>query len=207
LLLNGGVGASATALLTIRSHRTATRGDTGSFPPATSVSSAAKALNAQAPERCPDKAKAPISPPSARRHTPAALLDQAFARACQIGDPCWEGTAARGLALVAEARGDIDRAYAMLSDARTRANRLADPYVWLDGYILDAQCDIGRRHGHPDTKVWVESMRLLASRCGMRELAVRAMVHSGALGNAGDAQAAAILATDIDSEPVAQLTT
>src|SRR4051794_8738187 len=65
LLLNGGVGTSATALLTIRSHRTATRGDTGSFPPANSVSSAAKALNAQAPESCPDKAKAPISPPLA----------------------------------------------------------------------------------------------------------------------------------------------
>ena len=135
----------------------------------------------------------------------AHVLDQAFARACQIGDPCWEGTAARGLALVAEARGDVDLAFSTLSDARTRANRLADPYVWLDGYILDAQCDIGRRHGHRNTNVWVESMRLLASRCGMRELTVRALIHSGALGNAGDAQAAALLASDIDSEPVAAL--
>ena len=62
-------------------------------------------------------------------------------------------------------------------------------------------CDIGRRHGHRNTNVWVESMRLLASRCGMRELTVRALIHSGALGNAGDAQAAALFASDIDSEP------
>ena len=33
------------------------------------------------------------------------LLEQAFARACQIGDPCWEGLSARGLALVAGAAG------------------------------------------------------------------------------------------------------
>ncbi len=32
----------------------------------------------------------------------AELLDQAFARACQLGDPCWEGMSARGLALLAE---------------------------------------------------------------------------------------------------------
>ncbi|MGH3175310.1 MAG: AfsR/SARP family transcriptional regulator, partial [Streptosporangiaceae bacterium] len=40
----------------------------------------------------------------------AELLQQAFARACQLGDPCWEAIAARGLALVAEAAGDTERA-------------------------------------------------------------------------------------------------
>ena len=73
----------------------------------------------------------------------AALLEQAFARACQLGDPCWEGMAARGLALVADANGDSATAFEILADARRRANRLADPYVWLDGYILDAQCTLG----------------------------------------------------------------
>ena len=38
----------------------------------------------------------------------AKVLTQAFARSCQLGDPCWEGTAARALALVAEADGDAD---------------------------------------------------------------------------------------------------
>lgn len=35
----------------------------------------------------------------------AAMLEQAFARACQLGDPCWEGMSARGLALVADIHG------------------------------------------------------------------------------------------------------
>ena len=129
----------------------------------------------------------------------AETLHQAFARACQLGDPCWEGVTARGLALVADATGETDRAFDLLRDARVRSNRLADPYVWLDAYILDALCDLGRRHRHPDTQRWVEALRELASRTGMRELTVRAMLHSAALGGAGDATAAAILAADIDN--------
>ena len=127
----------------------------------------------------------------------AELLQQAFARACQLGDPCWEAIAARGLALVAEAGGDGERAIAMLAEARARSDRLAEPYLWLDGYILDAQCDLGRRHGHPDTAVWVETLRKLASRSGMRELTLRSLQHGAALGRAGDSTAAAVLADEL----------
>src|SRR6185312_8043962 len=67
-------------------------------------------------------------------------LRQAFARACLLGDPCWEGMAARGLEL--------------LADARVRGSRMADAYVWLDAYVLDALSSLGRRHGHPDTEIW-----------------------------------------------------
>ena len=124
------------------------------------------------------------------------ILQQAFARACQIGDPCWEGMAARSLALVAEAAGDTARAFELLADARMRSNRLADPYVWLDAHILDAQCELGRRHGHPDVKVWLDALRRLASRSGMREMTVRAMRHGG---DPGDHAAAAVLAGEIES--------
>lgn len=135
----------------------------------------------------------------------AELLQQAFARACQLGDPCWEGMSARGLALVAAATGDPERAFEVLADARTRTNRLADPYVWLDAYILDAQCELGRRHGHPDTETWVETMRELASRTGMKELTVRSLLHGAALGNEGDADVAALLAADIENPELDQL--
>ena len=114
----------------------------------------------------------------------AETLQQAFARACQLGDPCWEGIAARGLALVADASGETEQAFDTLRDARVRSNRLADPYVWLDVHILDALCELGRKHGHPETRRWVDAMRDLASRTGMKELTVRAMLHSAALGNA-----------------------
>lgn len=124
----------------------------------------------------------------------AELLQQAFARACQLGDPCWEGMSSRGLALVAEAAGETNRAFTLLADARARANRLADPYLWLDGYILDALCHLGRRHAHPETSAWVETPRTLASRTGMRDLTLRSLQHGAALGNQADAVAAAILA-------------
>lgn len=125
------------------------------------------------------------------------LLQHAFARACQLGDPCWEGMAARGLALVAEATGDTERAFALLADARARSGRLAEPYLWLDGYILDAQCELGRRHGHPETGVWIETLRNLACRSGMRELILRSLQHGAALGGEGDAAAAAVLADEL----------
>jgi DNA-binding SARP family transcriptional activator len=121
-------------------------------------------------------------PPGASR-----LLRQAFARACQLGDPCWEGLAARALALVAEATGGTARAFEILADARVRCNRRADPYVWLDLYILDAQCELGLRHGHPDTRAWVAALQELTARTGMRALADRARRHGAALGNPGDA--------------------
>jgi DNA-binding SARP family transcriptional activator len=127
----------------------------------------------------------------------ARLLQQAFARACQLGDPCWEGMSAHGLALVAEATGGSDRAFEILADARGRLNRLADPYVWLDCHVLDAQCELGRRHGHPDTGLWVASMQELAARTGMREFTIRSLLHGAALGNEGDAAAAALLVSNM----------
>jgi DNA-binding SARP family transcriptional activator len=130
------------------------------------------------------------------------IIEQAFARACQLGDPCWEATGARALALAAEARGETGRAFELLADARRRNHRYADPYVWLDGYILDAQATLGRRHGHTEAPVWVETMRELAARTGMRELAVRSLLHGAALGNERDREAVAVLATDVESPPL-----
>ena len=97
-----------------------------------------------------------------------SILEQAFARACQLRDPCWEGMSARALALVAEARGDTDRAFVMMIDAHARCKRLADPYVWLEGYILDALRELGRAHRHPRTEEWTEALNVLVDRTGMR---------------------------------------
>ncbi len=135
----------------------------------------------------------------------ATCLEQSFARACQIGDPCWEGISARGLALLSEATGEPDRAIADLLDARSRTNRLADPYVWLDVHILDALCEMGCRHGHSSTAAWVEEMHERASRAGMQELTVRAMLHGARLGKPGDAEAAALLAGTVDNPRLAPL--
>jgi tetratricopeptide (TPR) repeat protein len=132
-------------------------------------------------------------------------LQQAFARACQLGDPCWEGMAARGIALATELAGDPEEAFHLLADARIRCNRLSDPYVWLDGYILDAQCVLGLRHQHPETSRWIGRMHELASRTGMKELVVRSLLHRAAMGGAGDAEAAALLGAEIDNSALHRL--
>lgn len=42
-------------------------------------------------------------------------------------------------------------------------------------------------------------MRRLAARTGMKELTVRSLLHSAALGNDGDAATAALLGSEIDN--------
>ena len=66
-------------------------------------------------------------------------------------------------------------------------------------HILDALCDLGDRYGHPSTATWVEEMRERASRSGMQELTVRAMLHGARLGQPGDGEAAVLLAGTIDN--------
>jgi DNA-binding SARP family transcriptional activator len=134
-----------------------------------------------------------------RMDSARVLLDQAFARACQLGDPCWEGISARGLALVAEADGDVEGAFDLLADAQARCNRMADPYVWLDAHILDARCELGLRHDHPDVTSWVAGMRRLSSRTAMREMTVRSLLHAAALGDADAGAGADLLAGDIEN--------
>ena len=43
---------------------------------------------------------------------------------------------------------------------------------------------------------WIEELRELASRTGMREFTLRSLLHGAALGNAGDAAAAELLAAE-----------
>lgn len=97
------------------------------------------------------------------------------------------------------ARSRSHAAFASLIDARERCNRLADPYVWLDAYILDALCDVGLRHRHPDTQMLVDIMHELTSRTGMRELEVRSPRHNAALGDPDAADTATLLAADIEN--------
>jgi DNA-binding SARP family transcriptional activator len=126
-------------------------------------------------------------------------LEQAFARAVQAGDTCWEGVSRRGLGLLAEARGDTALAFATLQDAADRCDRRSDTYLWARGYILDAQCTLGLAHSHETTETWVARLYELATRTGMREFLVKAMLHRTALGIVDERTAAKNLAADIDN--------
>jgi ATP/maltotriose-dependent transcriptional regulator MalT len=67
--------------------------------------------------------------------------EHAFALACELGDPCWEGMAARVLGLLALHAGDLGAAQVWLADARRRCDRVPDRYLWVSAYIGLAQLE------------------------------------------------------------------
>lgn len=126
-------------------------------------------------------------------------LEQAFARACQIGDPCWEGVTGRGLALLAEAEGKTKRAFEIIDDAAKRCVRLSDTYVWAEAYILEARCGLGIAHDHDRTGEWVDLLYQMATSTGMRELAVRALLYRSRIQEGVDLEAVGRLVGEISN--------
>jgi hypothetical protein len=112
-------------------------------------------------------------------------LEHAYALACQLGDPCWEGMAARGLGVLNATRGDQAAAAAWLAEAHARCTRVTDRYQWISAYILDAMTTTALdHHDRARAERLVDALAALAARGGMRELVVRAHLHRGRLGDA-----------------------
>ncbi len=129
-------------------------------------------------------------------------FEAAFALGCQLGDPCWEGMGARGIGLVRIANGDVAGGIRWLDDARTRCVRVADAYLWIHGYCLDALCEQAIAYGVPDADRWVSDLEAAAARTGMNELLVRAQLHRAALGMPGAGESASVFAERIDNPDV-----
>ena len=127
----------------------------------------------------------------------AETYEHAFALGCQLGDPCWEGMGARGIALVKEQRGEIADAIDWLDDARTRCVRTADAYLWIRAYCEDALCAVAITHDIEGAAGWVDDLESHAGPTGMRELVARAYVHRHRLGDPSAMPAAAELASTI----------
>jgi hypothetical protein len=126
-------------------------------------------------------------------------FEHAFALGRQLGDPCWEGIAGRGLGRVAIERGDPQRATDILVDAIVRCVRLPDAYLWDKGYALDALCGLAIANRMPQAPAWIDELQTLAARSGMRELTVRSLLHRAALGDRESGVAAQLLACEIDN--------
>lgn len=129
----------------------------------------------------------------------AERLEHAWALGCQLGDPCWEGIAGRGLGCIALARGEPQRAVEILVDATARSVRLPDAYLWGKAYALDALCGVAVAQRMPGAQAWVGELHALAARSGMRELVARALMHWAALGDRASAAAARLLIADVDN--------
>jgi len=129
----------------------------------------------------------------------AASYEHAYQLSLQLGDPCWEGMAARGIGLVAERRGDSEGAIGWVIQARTRCVRLPDAWLWVEAYCLDALCTLGIEHQQPEAARWIDDLEALAARTGMREMVARAYLHRERIGIAVAGGAARVLAAEVDN--------
>lgn len=124
-------------------------------------------------------------------------FEHAFALGCQLGDPCWEGIAGRGLGCIALSRGDTGKAIEILLDAIARSTRLPDGYLWAKAYALDALCGLAISERIPEAPIWVDELQGIAARSGMREFTVRTLIHKAALGDSSSAAAARLLVGEV----------
>ena len=131
--------------------------------------------------------------------TAVERYEHAFALACQLGDPCWEGIAARGIGRAAAARDEIDKALEWLMEARTRCVRLPDAWLWIEAYTLDALCSLAVEHRLPAAPAWIEALAALAARTGMRQFAATANIYRSRLGDHAALTAARLQAAEIEN--------
>ncbi len=123
--------------------------------------------------------------------------EQAFALACQLGDPCWEGMAGRALALLALHAGDPAGASEWIIEARRRCDRVPDRYVWVSGFVALGQLEIAVRH-QPDL-VMPLARRLYqdALRTDLPEFIAWALIHQAEAGDRASLPLAQAMAGEV----------
>ena len=122
-----------------------------------------------------------------------------------MGDPCWEGIAARGIGLSHAAAGRVDEALRWLDDARTRCMRVADAYLWVHAYCLDALCGVGVEHRVDGADAWISGLEAVAARTGMHEFVARAYLHRARLGDRRALEAARVFVDRLDNPALGRL--
>jgi DNA-binding SARP family transcriptional activator len=133
-------------------------------------------------------------------------LERAWALAEQLGDPCWQGMAARGLGLLHAGRGDGATAASWLTEATARAKRQPDRYQWVHAHVLDAAAGNAAANGDTErARSLAGALGALAARCDLRELLVRAWVHRARLGEPEALATARLLGDGVDNPALAAL--
>jgi DNA-binding SARP family transcriptional activator len=126
-------------------------------------------------------------------------FEHAWALACELGDPCWEGAAGQGLGRIACLEGEVPAGLRLLEEARRRAGSLPDAYVWVQAYALAELAAAAVDAGHRHAREWVEDLSALAARTGMREFGVRACRLRAALGDGRSIDSAAVLVGELEN--------
>jgi DNA-binding SARP family transcriptional activator len=125
--------------------------------------------------------------------------EQAFALACQLGDPCWEGMAGRVLAVIAMREGDGRTAAKWIIEARRRCDRLPDRYVWVSGFVSLAHVQIAATH-EPELVIPL-ARKLYRDAVGhdLPEFVAWALVYQAEAGDHAGAPLARKLAAEISN--------
>ncbi len=123
--------------------------------------------------------------------------EQAFALACQLGDPCWEGMAGRALALFSLHCGESATASGWITEARRRCDRVPDRYVWVSGYVGLGQLEVAATQ-QPDLVLPLAS-RLYqdAVRADLPEFIAWALVYQAEHGDRANLPLARTVAANI----------
>jgi hypothetical protein len=129
--------------------------------------------------------------------------EQAFALACQLGDPCWEGMAGRALALLALHAGEASAAQEWIIDARRRCDRVPDRYAWVSGFVGLGHLEIAARQ-QPDL-VMPLARRLYqdALRMDLPEFIAWALIYQAEAGDPASVPLARAIAGQV-SNPALQ---
>jgi DNA-binding SARP family transcriptional activator len=108
--------------------------------------------------------------------------EDAYALACQLGDPCWEGMAGRALALLALQDGNGGAATDWIIDARRRCDRVPDRYVWVSGFVGLGQLEIVARHQPELVRPLAARLYDDATRMDLPEFVAWALVYQAEAG-------------------------
>jgi tetratricopeptide (TPR) repeat protein len=125
--------------------------------------------------------------------------EESFALACELGDPCWEGMAARALGEVAAQTGEYDAAWDWLTDARQRCDRVSDRYVWVSGHIALAQLNLAAKAVPKQVPDLAARLYQDAVRFDLPEFAAWALVYQARSGDRSRVALAQAAARDVDN--------
>lgn len=123
--------------------------------------------------------------------------ENAFALACQLGDPCWEGMAGRAMALLALHAGDPAAAGEWIIDARRRCDRLPDRYVWISGFVGLAHLEIAARQQPELVMPLARRLYQDALRMDLPEFTAWALIYQAEAGDLANLPLAQTLAAGI----------
>jgi hypothetical protein len=123
--------------------------------------------------------------------------ESAFALACQLGDPCWEGMAGRALALLALHAGDAGAAGKWITDARRRCDRLPDRYVWVSGFVALGHLEIAATQQHELVMPLARRLYQDGLRADLPEFIAWALIYQAEAGDLTNLPLARTLAAGI----------